>query len=696
MDYLGNQQPSIGRVYLMTSKTSSFALCFLAALLTACGGGGGSTSTTPDPIAGPDPDPTGLLIPVESDSELLATVKRGFTNIVNNNMARAAELAVAAPTEQDSSASSYTTTYTLEDNVDEHDAVKYNGEHLFIAPSRSMDCCFIVDDMALVAETEDQADAMPAPQESDRSIRILETDPENAGATEVTTIELDSSRTVEGLYTQDDQLVSISSSGWWGIYGDSFARVANWEGQTTALDIYDISDITAPTTQMQIEFQGGFVNSRKKGDTIYLVARHTPNIDGFDYYPMEETVSENETLLEGLSIEDILPRVTVNGVESLLVDANECLITDGENELSPAVTGYPTLTLLVAVNIADQSIANATCYLEPSDGIYVSENAIYLTQIDYSDTASRTLIHSYELSEDLSYQGSGAAEGSLYLSGDRDFRINEHEGHLRIVTTERTGDNSDSIDHKLSVLKLNTQELEMELVATLPNKDRPEAIGKPNEDLYGVRFMGDTAYLVTFERIDPLYVLDLSTPSDPKIAGELMVTGFSDFLHPVSDQLLMGLGQDENGLVKLELFNVDNMSSPYSLGTVVLGIEDGVVSPDSLNWSYSEARYNRHAFTYQVISDSQDRFLVPATLSFYNEESGYVDEDRLYLFEINDKNAATTASINRVGYITAKRNQRWYSSRNRSLIDGDAVYYINDSSVWSTLWSNPTEQEGPL
>jgi uncharacterized secreted protein with C-terminal beta-propeller domain len=407
-------------------------------------------------------------------------------------------------------------------------------------------------------------------------------------------------------------------------------------------------------------------------------------------------VSENETLLEGLSIEDILPRVTVNGVESLLVDANECLITDGENELSPAVTGYPTLTLLVAVNIADQSIANATCYLEPSDGIYVSENAIYLTQIDYSDTASRTLIHSYELSEDLRYQGSGAAEGSLYLSGDRDFRINEHEGHLRIVTTERTGDNSDSIDHKLSVLKLNTQELEMELVATLPNKDRPEAIGKPNEDLYGVRFMGDTAYLVTFERIDPLYVLDLSTPSDPKIAGELMVTGFSDFLHPVSDQLLMGLGQDENGLVKLELFNVDNMSSPYSLGTIVLGIEDGVVSPDSLNWSYSEARYNRHAFTYQVISDSQDRFLVPATLSFYNEESGYVDEDRLYLFEINDKNAATTASINRVGYITAKRNQRWYSSRNRSLIDGDAVYYINDSSVWSTLWSNPTEQEGPL
>ena len=692
----------------MNSKTGIYTLSFLATLLTACGGGGGgSTATSPDPAPGPDLAPTGLLIPVQSNSELLATVQRGFTNTLNNNIARTEELAMTAPTEQDSSESSYTTTYTLENNVDEHDAVKYDGEHLFIAPSRSMDCCFIVDDLVMIAEAEEdieQSDAIPEsqpepqpePQESDRSIRILETDPENAGAAEVGTIELDNSRTVEGLYTQDDQLVSISSSGWWGIYGESFARVSNWEGQTTALDIYDISDVTAPTPQMQIEFQGGFVNSRKKGDIIYLVARHTPNIDGFDYYPMEEAISANETLLDELSIEDILPKVSVNGVESLLVDANECLITDPDNELSTADTGYPTLTLLIAVNIVDQSIANATCYLEPTDGIYVSENAIYLTQVDYRDAASRTLIHSYELSENLTYQGSGVAEGSLYLNGDRDFRINEYEGHLRIVTTERTGDSSDSIDHRLSILKLNTQELEMELVATLPNKDRPEAIGKPNEDLYGVRFMGDTAYLVTFERIDPLYVLDLSTPTDPVIAGELMVTGFSDFLHPVSDQLLMGLGQDENGLTKLELFNVENMSSPYSLGTVTLGIEDGLISPDSLNWSYSEARYNRHAFTYQVISDTQDRFLVPATLSFYNEQSGYQDEDRLYLFEINDKNTALTASINTVGYITAKRNERWYSSRNRGVIDGDAVYYINDSSVWSTQWSSPTQQEGPL
>ena len=67
----------------------------------------------------------------------------------------------------------------------------------------------------------------------------------------------------------------------------------------------------------------------------------------------------------------------------------------------------------------------------------------------------------------------------------------------------------------------------------MPNDSRPEEIGKPNERLYGVRFLGDTAYAVTFERIDPLYAIDLSNPLDPFIAGELEVTGFSDFLHPM-------------------------------------------------------------------------------------------------------------------------------------------------------------------
>ncbi|MCS5587284.1 MAG: beta-propeller domain-containing protein [Porticoccaceae bacterium] len=658
-------------------------------LLCACGGGGRSTeSNNSDPISGTEPDSKGLLTAVKSDAELLETVRRGFNKTTNSILQTAAPEAsedVAASAGSNRSASSFTTTYTLEANIDEHDYVKYDGNHLFIAPSRSMDCCFIVDDIAIAAES----DAIPSSSDNGRSIRIISTDPENAGATEVGNIELSDSRTVEGLYTNNSQLVAISSSGWWGAYGDSFARVANWQSQTTALNVYDISDTSAPEVQMQIEFEGGFVNSRKQGDMVYLIARHTPYLENFIYYPDEQQMAANGQLLDNLTVDDILPKMVINGTESPLIEAKDCLITNTNNDLSPDETGYPTMTLLVAVNLADQSIAKTSCYSEPTEGIYVSENAIYLTQIDYSDSGSRTLVHSYELSENLTYLGSGAAEGSLYLSGDKDFRINEHEGYLRLVTTERTGDSADWIDHKLSIFKLNADEVELELMATLPNAQRPQAIGKPNEDLYGVRFFGDKLYLVTFERIDPLYVLDLSTPTDPLISGELEVTGFSDFLHPVNDELLMGLGQDESGLVKLELFNVADMASPYSLGTVALGENEDV------RWSYSEARYNRHAFTYQVVSESKDRFLVPANLDFNLENSDYQNQDRLYLFELNGKDHAASASIDEIGQIKVERNW-WQSSRNRSVIHGDAVYYINDTSVWSTLWTNPIEQNGPI
>ena len=159
-----------------------------------------------------------------------------------------------------------------------------------------------------------------------------------------------------------------------------------------------------------------------------------------------------------------------------------------------------------------------------------------------------------------------------YLSGGSnvDFRINEFQGYLRLVTTSWTEQEEDRWDHRLYVLKKSSGEPKMETVAVLPNTTHPDPIGKPNEDLYGVRFLGEKLYLVTFERIDPLYVIDLSDPIDPQISGELEVKGFSDFLHPVNENLLLGLGADEEGLVKLELFNVESIDAPYSLGSVSL------------------------------------------------------------------------------------------------------------------------------
>ena len=136
------------------------------------------------------------------------------------------------------------------------------------------------------------------------------------------------------------------------------------------------------------------------------------------------------------------------------------------------------------------------------------------------------------------------------------------------MTSEFTGNATDRWQHNLFMLAQNAVEPRLDVIAQLPNSQRPEAIGKPNEDLYGVRFIADRAYLVTFERTDPLYVLDLSNPRDPLIAGALEVTGFSNFLHPVTDNLLLGLGQSGAGFTKLELFDVTDLANPVSRGSL--------------------------------------------------------------------------------------------------------------------------------
>ncbi len=657
--------------------TRSFKFLSILFFMMAVGCGGGNNITDEDIPAPPPAPPKGLLVFAEDEQQFLDVVSQAVVEFGENYL-NAEERAFAAV---EDTGQSYTTTYTLEASVDEHDVVKYDGEHLFIAPSRSMDCCFILRD-AIPSTSDDSSQAQ-------RGIRILSTIPEEAGATEISTIPIDGQLTVEGLYNKDSKLVALRSSSWWGTFGENFSRFSSWEGQTSALDIYDISTVDQPELSWQLELEGGFVTSRRIDEHVYMISRHTPDIPGLIGYPSnQEEIDQNILLLTELSAEDVLPSILINGEASSLIEASDCLFMDKTNEIASTYYGFPVMTFVVAVNTESESVLGISCYMGDVSGIYVSENAIYLTQSDGQEDDARTLIHGFEASNELTYLGSGAVDGHLWGRGEVDFRMSEHEGYLRVVSTKYIGpwDAEDSIDHQLSVLKISPDSLDLDLVATLPNSNRPDKIGKPDESLYGVRFFGDTLYLVTFETIDPLYVLDLSNPEEPIIAGELMVPGFSDFLHSVNDGLLLGLGADEEGLVKLELFNVEDMNAPYSLGTHTLGRGGG---------SYSEARYNRHAFTYQQYDDSTDRFAIPLT-EYGSMQEEYSEKNSLFLLEIADKDSPSLASIVEIGKINTISESWRASGPHRSVIDSDAVYFINGSSVYSALWSNPFDQGGPF
>ena len=667
----------------MSLTQSARYLLLILVLAQASCGSGGSVQSDEDLVCCNEPPPTGLLIAADTEVQFLEVFSQSIIEDGEDYLNNDRIMEVVFATED-----SFTSTYTLEASVDEHDVVKYNGDHLFIAPSRSMDCCFMAEDVSKIAADEGEEDP-DSLNDEDRGIRILSTASEQASATLVSVIPVEGDLTVEGLYIKDSSLVSLRSSSWWGTFGERFGNSWAWEGQTSALDIYDISEPEQPELKLQIELEGGFVTSRRIDNHVYMVARHTPQIPGLIRYPSTQAeIEENKVLLSDLTAADILPAVLVNGESSLLAEADECLFMDKTNEEASARYGFPVMTFVIAVDLESESMLGASCYLGSVSGVYVSESAIYLTQAEGYGEESRTLVHSFKTSGSLTYQGSGSVDGHLSSRGEVDFRISEHAGYLRVVTTTQTGPwgSEDSIDHQLSILQLSNQELMLNLVETLPNANRPEKIGKPNESLYGVRFFGETLYLVTFETVDPLYVIDVSNPKEPMIVGELTIPGFSDFLHPVNDDLLLGLGADEDGMTKLELFNISDMSAPYSLGTHLLG--DG-------SWSHSEARYNRHAFTYQQHNESIDRFAVPLTV-YGKDEDDYYQENRLYMLQVEGKDSPEVAGLVEIGHIKSLTDDWWNNGAHRSVFDDDAVYFIDGTSVYSTLWSNPLEQNGPF
>ncbi len=473
----------------------------------------------------------------------------------------------------------------------------------------------------------------------------------------------------------------------YGTYGPSWTDVAIWAPEKMGFHIYDVSDVANPTLDVDVSIDGVFVDSRRIGNTVYLVSRYTPWVEGLHYNVTDAAQqAENEALLANVTLVDLLPKITINNETAPLVAPERCYTTTDEQ------APHAVITSVTAIPIDDPGNFSTTCYNEDAYGVYVSENALYFTEHRPDTALARdvTRIHKFALAGTaVHYRGSTEIDGLVWRGGQADFRMNEFNGDLRLIVSQWDWSNDDFVDHYLYILRESSARPDLEIVAALPNDSRPEEIGKPDESLYGVRFLGDVAYAVTFEQIDPLYAIDLSDPSDPFIAGELEVTGFSDFLHPVSDDLLLGLGRSAEGGIKLELFDVSNIAQPLSRGS------DDVIGGLG---SHSEAWYDRHAFTYQADVNGIDRFTIPAHVYAADGSWDYLGA-ALYLFEILDKDMPSLTSMNRVGAIeppSPDPNAPDWVERSRAFIHDNTVYYIRDEDVWAAFWSTPTIVNGPF
>jgi inhibitor of cysteine peptidase len=177
--------------------------------------------------------------------------------------------------------------------------------------------------------------------------------------------------------------------------------------------------------------------------------------------------------------------------------------------------------------------------------------------------------------EDLEVKATGDVPGTPL----NQWSLDEHDGYLRIATTVggsgfwgwMFGSSTESAND-LYVLNDN-----MNVVGEVLDLGLDERI-------YSARFIGDEGYMVTFRETDPFYVFDLSNPRDPEMVGELKIPGYSSYLHPLTEDLILGIGQDEDWMVKMSLFDVSDPTNPTE------------ISKYSLDEYWSEALETHHAF----------------------------------------------------------------------------------------------------
>jgi len=677
-------------------------ILIMSGLLCACGGS--NTQTLPT-----DPDPNITVVPYQNlfvpppSAEVLhyangerlerllkngarmgVSGSRQFTeDLAVQSSANAVEnaLSVAQP-----SLTNFSETNVQVSGVAEADYVKYDGHYLYVH-----------------AWPENQMDG-----DGEHRIRVLQTEPERASAVEVSHIPLPQAGSYEQveLYLQQgaaaEALVVLSSGG-----VVDFASIDAFPpndylatNHSFNVDVYDLGNPAMPTYGWGVEIDGQVHTSRKMGNTLYVVSSYSPH-NGVLGRTLLESPDEDttEAALADISVESLIPTYSINGEEpQMLHDSGACLV--GNEQSSNA--GYSNLHYVIAIDLTASALADVVCIASPVTGVYSSTDAIYLSASVYDRNwvESFTVLHKLNVGESgVTYSATGAVPGHLGWSSPS-FRMDENEGFLRVLSSAQN--ESGEPDHRLWVLEQHESEQTLEIVAQLPNDGLPAPIGHPGEEVFAVRFFGEQAYIVTFRRTDPLYVLDLSNPLEPIIAGAVELPGFSTYLHPFSEGYMFGFGReaDENGReqgLKAALFDVRQLDNPQVVSEIVLGG----------NASWSDALYDHRAFNFLRTEDGNVRITFPATLASTdngadpNLEVLTVANDytrALVLLEI-DGLAGESPEMHVHGTVQKPDvdEREWfnYSVFGRGILHGDAIFYVEAPDVWGARWSNLNTISGP-
>ena len=433
------------------------------------------------------------------------------------------------------------------------------------------------------------------------------------------------------VYAQDGYLAVVYTK---SEYSDGTNGYDGYYRDYTCADVYDVSNPEEPEKIGGITQSGYFNTMRIRGGYVYLLS---------SFYADTGAARGDQPAY-------------IPEVQGKLI-STDCIYM-------PQARMGNSYTVISSFDLDDPEGHTDSKAVFGNTGIcYVSTENIYITESIYGESDSdvnQTSIRKVSYGEGI-LEGAGQTKLSGVLNDS--FSIDEYDGYLRLVTTVTKTEGQTrgivpllapepSESNSLYVLDEN-----LKIVGEI--RDLAEG-----ESVYSARFMGKTGYFVTFRQVDPLFSVDLSDPAAPKILGELKIPGFSEYLHPYGDGLLLGIGMDvdESGVttegVKLSMFDISDSSDVREVQKYV--IED-MYGTDVYDYRSVFADVEKNLFGFTAYGSGQKYYIFSydenkgfrqefeRTLGGYGSTRGLYIGDRFYLVSGNTIEAYALDGFEKVG-----------------------------------------------
>ena len=431
----------------------------------------------------------------------------------------------------------------------------------------------------------------------------------------------------------------------------------------TSVFLYDVSNPAEPELLREFGTEGHLNSARLADGVLYFVTNvrplmwHTEEIEDAELRPSAYD-SKNGGKPEPLDYEQIsiLPG-TLEGTYSVISAID--ISAPEHNELS--TKGFLGSSEQLYMT-ADTLYLTATAYLPPEQQDTDGEDIAV-----WAPEAANTEVFKFALERtDVSFAASAEVPGRLL----NQFSMDEHEGHLRIATTEGGwwGGTEPSSNH-LFIL-----DEELDVAGSV------EGLAE-GERIYSARFMEETAYIVTFRETDPLFVIDVSDPAAPEVLGKLKIPGFSNYLHPLGEDHLIGFGSETElkpvqgaepivmtGGMKISLFDISDFSNPIEEDVEVIGGRG----------TYSPIQYDHKAL---FVGPERSLYGFPVTI-YGERQKGDV--------ALQAEGAAilriTEEGIERAAMLTEEAETGFFDPLNtvqRLVYSGDTLYAIGTDTITS-------------